>query len=76
MHIWEVTSGLDPAPKPRLATTVKRKRPKKHVSDFERNARKLRSRERELNAVGPVSPIKHRPWRLRRKLDILASWLA
>jgi hypothetical protein len=61
MLIWEVLGDVGKAIKPKLSQIAKSRKPKKHVSDFEKNARQLRRRERELNAVGPVSPIKHRP---------------
>lgn len=48
-----------------LGTAKKQSSAKKQTlqpkSDFEKNASKLRSKERELNAKSPVSPIKHRP---------------
>lgn len=61
MLICEVLGGIGKAAHPQLSQIAKPRKPKKHVSDFEKNARRLRTRERELNAVGPVSPVKHRP---------------
>lgn len=51
MKVYEIVGAAEPKPK---------KSPQRK-SDFEKNASKLRSKERELNAKSPVSPIKHRP---------------
>ena len=55
MHIWEVLGAVG-------VQQSKPKRTKKaQTTDFEKNARELRSKERKLNPQSPVPPIKHRP---------------
>jgi hypothetical protein len=55
LHIWEVLGAVG-------VQQSKPKRTKKaQTTDFEKNARELRSKERKLNPQSPVPPIKHRP---------------
>lgn len=56
MHIWEVTSCKGKQSK----RAVKGKSSKRDVrTEFERNASKLRSKERKLNPQRSIAPIKH-----------------
>jgi hypothetical protein len=55
LQIWEVLGAVGvQQSKPKRTKSVQ-------VSDFEKNARELRSKERKLNPQSPVPPIKHRP---------------
>lgn len=53
MYIWEVLGTVG----------VQKNKPKRTKSapttDFERNASKLRSKDRKLNLQKPVAPVKH-----------------
>lgn len=52
MKVWEVLS-------PNVERgNVKRKK-SAPTTDFEKNAAKLRGKERKLNAQKPISPVKH-----------------
>lgn len=55
MQVWEILQ----------AAKVRQVAPKRtksvQTTDFEKNARELRSKERKLNPQRPVPPIKHRP---------------
>jgi hypothetical protein len=57
MHIWEVVNS-----KPKPPTTAAQRKPSKRdePTEFEKNATKLRSKERKLNPQSPIAPIKHR----------------
>jgi hypothetical protein len=57
MHIWEVVHS-----KPKAPTTAAQHKPSKRdePTEFEKNATKLRSKERKLNPQSPIAPIKHR----------------
>jgi hypothetical protein len=53
--MWEVLGAVGTQQSKRKRTI------KAQTTDFEKNARALRSKERKLNAQSPVPPIKHRP---------------
>ena len=53
MLVFEVTQRPQQQAKPL--------RPSDQRTDWEKNAAKLRSKERKLNAKSPAPPIKHRP---------------
>ena len=57
MHIWEVINS-----KRKPSTTSMQGEPRKRDTrtEFEKNASKLRSKERKLNPQSPIAPIKHR----------------
>lgn len=57
MQVWEVVAGKATKNKTKGKTTQS----KRADTGFVANAARLRSKERALNARGPVPPIKHRP---------------
>lgn len=67
MEYFHVASFVTPENNMKVSEVVTapankaKKKPAATQTDFERNAAALRSKERKLNARGPVSPIKHRP---------------
>lgn len=54
MQVWEILGSVKKRPGAKKQTAPQK-------TDFEKNASKLRSKERELSAQSPVKTIKHRP---------------
>ena len=56
MYIWEVVSDKR---KPSAKAVQGKASRRDGQTEFEKNATKLRSKERKLNPQSPVAPIKH-----------------
>lgn len=56
MYIWEVVSNRR---KPSTKAMQGKASRRDGQTEFEKNATKLRSKERKLNPQSPVAPIKH-----------------
>jgi hypothetical protein len=57
MYIWEVIKNKQ---KPSATAAQGKTSRRDGQTEFEKNASKLRSKERKLNPKRPVAPIKHR----------------